>query len=668
LIRNTQKRSSITNLIGGQRTSIRKSRKESEMTLPNMESSEMSQETESGEVQEIVESLEVQEAAQALEQATFEPEAVVELEGNHEEAEVVEAAFVEVMKGAETSAGEGGRPGGGVEATPINLPNPVEEAAVLPVPIPGPQGETGDSTAIIDSNDGLGDVALSPDDVKIDTVPLPEKPETLASHTEKAADDVAIGTWPTPERTVDGVSIIDSNDGPRVQQRIKPELDNDSDSPPPPPLDSNNMEIPEGLGDGPPGRSASGLEMQKTVEVPDERSDVLQSAGAADEGSGGERTLKYDGREEDKFDPGVEQKFDPHQENRIKDGYGSVAGTGGKDVSGEYQGGEMSLDDPRLADEGDPFENFVDENGLPINPESGAGDGFDPIATIEDVNKMDSPLGDVTGVMGEGNRPDPADLAADMGLDSGPQFGIDGTDLRGAASPGADQRAAGVLADIRSALNTLFGGSGDAGGDAGKQAETEQLEAAGQAEEAENEMDQDFENEYNASKDGTVYGESSTPGKRDVDAKLTAGLLWNRVADSKDDDPRGDAHVGVRTPDPDGGEYDSGYVEKYKAPPKDSGLVEALKDAALPEREAPLDPVESMSQPVDDEAQDRERPVHLEESLDSSLDANINWGDDSSGGLSSPDKKVNLEPDNKLVDPPDFTSGEGESGGKNPPK
>ena len=71
------------------------------MTLPNMESSEMPQEIESKEGQETVESVEEQEAAQALEQATYEPEAAVELEGNHEEAEAVETAFIEVMKAAE---------------------------------------------------------------------------------------------------------------------------------------------------------------------------------------------------------------------------------------------------------------------------------------------------------------------------------------------------------------------------------------------------------------------------------------------------------------------------------------------------------------------------------------------------------------------------------------
>jgi hypothetical protein len=56
----------------------------------------------------------------------------------------------------------------------------------------------------------------------------------------------------------------------------------------------------------------------------------------------------------------------------------------------------------------------------------------------------------------------------------------------------------------------------------------------------------------------------------------------------------------------------------------------------------------------------------MEESLDARLDANINWGDDSSGGLSDPDDKVVIEPDNKLVDPPGGISGEDD--GKKPPK
>jgi len=319
------------------------------MTLPDMESSEMPQEIESGEVQEIVENPEVQEAAQALEQATFEPEAVVELEGHHEEAEVVEAAFVEVMKGAETSSGEDGRPGGGVEATPINLPTPVEEAANLLVPIPSPQDETGSPEAIIDSNDSP---RVADEPVMIDTVPLPEKPETLASHTEKAADDVAIGTWPTPERTVDGVAIIDTNDGPKVQERINPALDNDSDTPPPPPpLDSNNMEIPEDMRDGPPGSSGSGPQMQEIAEVlgdtanlPRESPDVPEIVVIAREGADDELRLVRDG-DDDTFDPGIDQFFDPHQDG-LKDG--SLGADGMKDV---IRGDDVGLQDAdRAAD------------------------------------------------------------------------------------------------------------------------------------------------------------------------------------------------------------------------------------------------------------------------------------------------------------------------------
>ena len=126
------------------------------MTFSNIESSKTPQESENNEVQEHAESPEVQEEAQQLEQATFEPEAVIELERTHEEAEAVESAFVETMRGAESSAGEGGRPGSGVEATPINLPNPVEDAAVLPIPVPSPESETSGQAVIIDSNDGPG--------------------------------------------------------------------------------------------------------------------------------------------------------------------------------------------------------------------------------------------------------------------------------------------------------------------------------------------------------------------------------------------------------------------------------------------------------------------------------------------------------------------------------
>ena len=89
---------------------------------------------------------------------------------------------------------------------------------------------------------------------------------------------------------------------------------------------------------------------------------------------------------------------------------------------------------------------------------------------------------------------------------------------------------------------------------------------------------------------------------------------------------------------------------------------------ALDQSGQPLDYGKSMMQPVDEDGygEGKPKPVHLEEALNASLDQNINWGDDSSGGLSSPGGKVVLEPDNKLVDPPEGISGEG--GGKNPPK
>ena len=64
----------------------------------------MPQEIESNEVHQTVESVEKQEAAAQLEQATFEPEAVIETEGSYEESESVETAFTEVMKAVEVPA------------------------------------------------------------------------------------------------------------------------------------------------------------------------------------------------------------------------------------------------------------------------------------------------------------------------------------------------------------------------------------------------------------------------------------------------------------------------------------------------------------------------------------------------------------------------------------
>ncbi len=219
------------------------------------------QETESSEVQETVESAEVQEEAAQLEQATFEPEATVELESRHQDAEVVEAAFTEAMLGAETTnaedaelipendnapgedvmidtvplpekpsgrvaiidsndgprravdnnlhtasdevsatpitlpgqervGGQGGRPGGGVEATPINLPNPQDEVSATPITLPGQAREieqSRDSVSIIDTNDG---------------------------------PRVAVDDGPRVVDNVDTVGIIDTNDGPRAMDEM----------------------------------------------------------------------------------------------------------------------------------------------------------------------------------------------------------------------------------------------------------------------------------------------------------------------------------------------------------------------------------------------------------------------------------------------------------------
>jgi hypothetical protein len=179
---------------------------ENMMTLPNIESSETPQESESNEVQERVESSEVREEAQQLEQATFEPETVIEIEGSYEQSEQIETAFVEVMQAAETPAAElpiseTERPdpsGDGtsevsdeVSRQAPGTPDPGMETArdeAILQPNEGkhfdtaePAMETIDPVAIIDSNDSpLAEVGDSPrtidERVMIDTVPLPEQP------------------------------------------------------------------------------------------------------------------------------------------------------------------------------------------------------------------------------------------------------------------------------------------------------------------------------------------------------------------------------------------------------------------------------------------------------------------------------------------------------------
>ncbi len=174
------------------------------MTLPNMESSEMPQEIESGEVQEMQKARKCRRRRNSWRQATFESKELVETGMDIEEAENAEAAFVEVMKSAVTE-----------------LPEPVAEKGDDlgdgPMPPYDPRDGEPEKSSI-----GVPDAG---GDVMIDTVPLPESPMEIGERE-------MIGTWPTPEEPsvmeqgvpsdiVDRAAIIDTNDGPRIINKME---------------------------------------------------------------------------------------------------------------------------------------------------------------------------------------------------------------------------------------------------------------------------------------------------------------------------------------------------------------------------------------------------------------------------------------------------------------
>ncbi len=93
------------------------------------------------------------------------------------------------------------------------------------------------------------------------------------------------------------------------------------------------------------------------------------------------------------------------------------------------------------------------------------------------------------------------------------------------------------------------------------------------------------------------------------------------------------------TPDPEGGDGEEMPVIVVGGRPLGVSPGKVLDQSGQP-----LDYRKSMMQPVDEDGygEGKPKPVHLEEALDASLDPNINWGDDSSGGLSSPELLIRV--------------------------
>ena len=485
------------------------------MTFSNI-SSEMPPEETGSEVQESVESPEVQEEAAQLEQATFEPEAVVELDTSHQDAEIVEAAFTETMQTAEAPAskvarpapsgdgttaiidtndspraaseevsatpitipeelpptqdevsatpitlpgqaregGQGGRPGSGVEATPINLPNQQDEVSATPITLPGqareggqggrpggsveatpinlpnPQDEvsatpiplpTDPPVEIIDSNDhprsASDEISATPitlpgqareggdpaaiidsndsprpgdDRVMIDTVPLPEKPESISSQTAKDGR-VAIGTWPTPD------------EGMGIAEKAAPSV-----------LEAR-----------------TGDERVKidTVPLPEEPGIKMESL----DGKGADTAAGLD-------DGAVDQFFDP---DRVSEGGGPRDGMlddiHGQDASGLIEGDPRdSLEIPGGNDSGLPFDmppadGIIDgqsDAGIYVEENDMQGEGLFGKGGIPGVK-------DPMGGRGSGGDMLPGDLGGpDIGLNQGDEL----AGLRDAAAAGADGR------------------------------------------------------------------------------------------------------------------------------------------------------------------------------------------------------------------------------------
>lgn len=384
-----------------------------------------------------------------------------------------------------TDTGPGGRPGGGVEATPINLPNPVEESSSLPLPIPDLRGEE----PVIDSSDRPGP---GNEEVMIDTVPLPEKPEMVSPGT--AMDEVAIGTWPTPEKPV--------NDRPRVgDERV----------------------------------------MIDTVPLP-ERPEMVSPGTAMDEVAIGTWPTP---------DKPVDEFFDPHAMDQMDPG----------------------LNDARMEDLGYLGEAAPLHDGM--IPEAGA----------------DDPMGDIGDIFNQ--KPDEVEDP----FETGPQWGEtkDGRSLTETAGPGGDpQVGIGVV-------------------------------------------------------------------------KYVTGKIWGAITKDSGTDKGSTGGTAPRgTPDPESG----GSIELPEIVVGDRVLGQSPGETLNPSGK-PLDYAQSMMQPVGEDpyGTDKPRPMDLNTSLDSNLDPYINWGDDSDDGLADMTSVVDpqdFDPDSTLIDPPDMINGEGD--GKEPPK
>jgi hypothetical protein len=474
------------------------------MTLPNMESSEMPQETESSEVQETVESAEVQEEAAQLEQATFEPEATVELESRHQDAEVVEAAFTEAMLGAETTnaedaelipendnapgedvmidtvplpekpsgrvaiidsndgprravdnnlhtasdevsatpitlpgqervGGQGGRPGGGVEATPINLPNPQDEVSATPITLPGQAREieqSRDSVSIIDTNDG---------------------------------PRVAVDDGPRVVDNVDTVGIIDTNDGPRAMDEM---VDSGPGGRPGGGVEATPINLPnpqdeisatpitlpgqgkeaslDGKGDD---RVAIG-----TWPTPDEEMEIAQKAAPSvlDARTGDERV---------KIDT-VPLPEEPVMKSVSLDGSGAdadmAAGLNDRTVG-------QVFDPDRVSEGGGRDDMWAADKGDAIGP-MGGGDPRESLETPDHLGK-DGILGDLPGVGkdkladlnpmrggGPGENIKPDDLGGpDSGIDQENELGS----LADAAAPGGDPMVGGFVSWVKKTVGKI---------------------------------------------------------------------------------------------------------------------------------------------------------------------------------------------------------------------
>ncbi len=201
---------------------------------------------------------EIREAAEQtekLDDATLDPEAKIESEGDYKQSETLQEVFTAAVDAVPTKEDISATPDivpdisqeesrdGATIASDLDDDSKTEIGQALIEKAQDPEGGkvTIDRAEVAEAAGDQGDVkidtvplpekpaAADQGSVKIDTVPLPEKPDEAGevSSSREADSREAIGTWPTPEvpveevERVDPAAIIDSIDSPSTVGRFE---------------------------------------------------------------------------------------------------------------------------------------------------------------------------------------------------------------------------------------------------------------------------------------------------------------------------------------------------------------------------------------------------------------------------------------------------------------